>query len=277
MPQTSEPLRALLQKNRDRETSGLGPVRSARGTAQSQLARCHDSEALPWWSDTEVQRSAVTVGGRPGRNPMAPRSTPCGARLRRVGDEVGGLVTEAPVARTAASTRPPPGSSGAARGSSGCRLRVNPWARPVLLVVAGLAFFSYSWESGSAQLETFYGAAVRSMAQSWHNFFFGAFDPWGTVSVDKLPGALLGAGPLGPPLRLPHLGHRPATGHEGALTVLVLYRAVRRVAGAGGGLVAAAALAATPVTILLEPRQHFGHAPDSAAGVGGGRRPLLRC
>ncbi len=27
------------------------------------------------------------------------------------------------------------------------------------------------------------------MSQSWHDFFFGAFDPWGTVSVDKLPGA----------------------------------------------------------------------------------------
>ena len=38
---------------------------------------------------------------------------------------------------------------------------------------------------------------------------------------------------------------------EGTLTVLVLYRAVRRVAGAGAGLAAAAVLAATPVTILL--------------------------
>ena len=38
---------------------------------------------------------------------------------------------------------------------------------------------------------------------------------------------------------------------EGTLTVLVLYRAVRRVGGAGAGLVAALALAATPVTVLL--------------------------
>jgi hypothetical protein len=28
------------------------------------------------------------------------------------------------------------------------------------------------------------------MAHSWHDFFYGAFDPLGTVSVDKLPGAL---------------------------------------------------------------------------------------
>jgi 4-amino-4-deoxy-L-arabinose transferase-like glycosyltransferase len=38
---------------------------------------------------------------------------------------------------------------------------------------------------------------------------------------------------------------------EGTLTVLVLYRAVRRVAGPGAGLVAAAVVAVSPVTVLL--------------------------
>ena len=89
------------------------------------------------------------------------------------------------------------------------------------------------------------------MSQNWHDFFFGAFDPWGTVSVDKLPGAFW----------LQALSVRLFGFHiwamvlpqaiEGTLTVLVLYRAVRRVGGAGAGLVAAAALATTPVTILL--------------------------
>ena len=118
-------------------------------------------------------------------------------------------------------------------------------------LVAALAALSYSWGIGSATLETFYGAAVRSMSGSWHDFFFGAFDPWGTVSVDKLPGAFW----------VQALSVRLFGFHiwaivlpqvvEGTLTVLVLYRAVRRVAGAGAGLVAAVALAATPVSILL--------------------------
>ena len=102
-----------------------------------------------------------------------------------------------------------------------------------------------------ASLETFYGGAVRSMSQNWHDFFFGSFDPWGTVSVDKLPGAFW----------LQALSLRVFGFHlwayvlpsaiEGTLTVLVLYRVVRRVGGAGAGLTAAVALAATPVTILL--------------------------
>jgi 4-amino-4-deoxy-L-arabinose transferase-like glycosyltransferase len=125
------------------------------------------------------------------------------------------------------------------------------WARPALLLVAALAAASYGWGLNHDLLETFYAGAVRSMAGSWHDFFFGAFDPWGTVSVDKLPGAFW----------IQALSLRLFGFHvwaivlpqvvEGTLTVLVLYRAVRRVAGAGAGLLAAVALAATPVTILL--------------------------
>lgn len=126
-----------------------------------------------------------------------------------------------------------------------------PWARPALLGVAALSALAYAWGLNNDVLETFYAGAARSMSQSWHNFFFGAFDPWGTVSVDKLPGAFW----------LQALSVRLFGFHvwafvlpqvvEGTLTVLVLYRAVRRVAGAGGGLVAAVVLAVTPVTILL--------------------------
>jgi 4-amino-4-deoxy-L-arabinose transferase-like glycosyltransferase len=102
-----------------------------------------------------------------------------------------------------------------------------------------------------ASLEAFYGAAARSMSSSWHNFFFGAFDPAGTVTLDKLPGALW---PQALSLRifgfhiwalvLPQV-------IEGVLTVLVLYRAVRRLAGPIAGIVAAAALASSPVTVAL--------------------------
>jgi len=98
--------------------------------------------------------------------------------------------------------------------------------------VTGLAVAGYAWGIGNVTLEPFYGAAARSMSQSWHNFIFGAFDPWGTVTVDKLPGALWVQA-----LSLRLFGfHLWAVALpqvvEGAVTVLVLYRAVRRVAGA---------------------------------------------
>ena len=125
------------------------------------------------------------------------------------------------------------------------------WARPALLAIAALATLSYAWGIDNVNLETFYGAAARSMSESWHNFFFASFDPWGTVSVDKLPGAFWIQA-----LSLRIFGfHLWAIGLpqviEGTLTVLVLYRVVRLVAGPGAGLVAAVVLAASPATVLL--------------------------
>jgi 4-amino-4-deoxy-L-arabinose transferase-like glycosyltransferase len=125
------------------------------------------------------------------------------------------------------------------------------WARPALLAIAALAALSYAWGMGGAALEPFYGAAARSMSSSWHDFLFGAFDPAGTVTVDKLPGALW----------LQALSLRIFGFHvwaivlpqvvEGVLTVLVLYRVVRRLAGPVAGIVAAAVLAASPATVAL--------------------------
>jgi 4-amino-4-deoxy-L-arabinose transferase-like glycosyltransferase len=125
------------------------------------------------------------------------------------------------------------------------------WARPALLAVAAIAAVAYGWGMAGASVEPFYGAAARSMSESWHDFIFGAFDPAGTVTVDKLPGALW----------VQALSLRIFGFHiwalvlpqviEGVVTVLVLYRAVRRLAGPTAGLTAAAILAITPITVLL--------------------------
>ena len=125
------------------------------------------------------------------------------------------------------------------------------WARPALLAIAVAAAVAYGWGMAGASVEPFYGAAARSMSESWHDFIFGAFDPAGTVTVDKLPGALwvqaLSLRVFGFhiwALVLPQVV-------EGVLTILVLYRAVRRLAGPAAGLIAAAVLAVTPITVLL--------------------------
>ena len=68
--------------------------------------------------------------------------------------------------------------------------RLRPTVPRILLfLMAGLAGLTYAWGISQDALEPFYAAAVRSMAANWHNFFFGSFDPAGTVTLDKLPGA----------------------------------------------------------------------------------------
>jgi len=103
---------------------------------------------------------------------------------------------------------------------------------------------------GQVRLDPFYDAAVRSMGTSWHNFFLGAFEPGGSVSIDKPPVdlwlqvisvKLLGFGSA--TLKLPE-----ALG--GTLAVPVLFAAVRRLFGAPAGVAAALALAVLPIEVL---------------------------
>jgi len=86
---------------------------------------------------------------------------------------------------------------------------------------------------------------------NWHNFFFAAFDPAATISIDKLPGAfwiqalsvrIFGAHTWA--LALPQV-------IEGVLSVLVLHRAVRRCAGPVAGIIAAGVLGFSPATVTL--------------------------
>ena len=135
------------------------------------------------------------------------------------------------------------------------------WARPLLLVIAAVSAWSYAWRATRpVNIEIYYAAAVRSMTMGVSNFFFGAFDPAGTVTTDKLPGAFwpqaVSVGMFGPhnwALVLPQV-------IEGTLTVLVLYRVVRRLAGPPAGLIAAGLLAISPATVAL----NRGNVADTA-------------
>jgi 4-amino-4-deoxy-L-arabinose transferase-like glycosyltransferase len=90
------------------------------------------------------------------------------------------------------------------------------------------------------------------MSMSWHNFFFAAFDPVATVSVDKLPGAFwiqaLSVRVFGVhewALILPQVV-------EGTLTVLVIYRVAHRLAGPVVGILSAVILVVSPATVTLD-------------------------
>src|ERR1700689_5557093 len=109
--------------------------------------------------------------------------------------------------------------------------------RGALVLITGLAGLSYGWGWSPDPLEPYYEAGVRSMSTSWHDFLFGAFDPAGTVSLDKLPGAFW----------LQALSGRAFGFHPwaivlpqvvaGILTVLVLSRGVSRLPGPAAGLI----------------------------------------
>ena len=61
----------------------------------------------------------------------------------------------------------------------------SQWAI-LALITLGAAILRLD-KIGAVPPDPFYDAAVRSMTLSWHNFFFGAFEPGASVSIDKPP------------------------------------------------------------------------------------------
>ena len=194
------------------------------------------------------------------------------ARLRRRGGRGRGPHAGCARAARAASRRPHVGRPGASRWQFWRSPPDQPrWARPALLLVAALAALSYSWGSGSAQLETFYGARGAQHVAELARLLLRCLRPVGHGLGRQVARSLLGPGAVRPPLRLPHLGHGAAPGHRGdADRPRPLPRRPprrrrrgrtrrRRRPGRDAGH--------HPV----EPRQHLGLAAHSAAGAGGGR------
>jgi len=162
------------------------------------------------------------------------------------------------------------------------------WLAPtlgaVLLIAAGLDIFRL-WQDGDGNL--YYAAAVKSMLTGWHPFFFVAFDPAGFISVDKPPlGLWLQTasaklfGFHGLSLLLPQA-------LAGVLSVALLYVLVRRSFGPLAGVVAALALALTPISVATNRNNTMdsllvllvlvaAYAVSHAAETGR-LRPLLLC
>ncbi len=141
-----------------------------------------------------------------------------------------------PASRTS-TTRPGPGPA-------------PTWAWvAVALITVGAALLRLV-HIGRVSPDPFYDAAVRSMGLSWHNFFFGAFEPGGSVSIDKPPvdlwlqvASVKLLGFSSTTLKLPEA-------LAGIAAVPLLFAAVRRMWSVPAGLVAAVGLAVLPVEVI---------------------------
>jgi 4-amino-4-deoxy-L-arabinose transferase-like glycosyltransferase len=123
---------------------------------------------------------------------------------------------------------------------------------PHLLLLSAIlalsAFLDFSRLTSEGYANVYYASTVKNMLASWHNFFFASYDA-GFVSVDKPPlgfwiqvaSAYL-FGFHGWSLLLPQA-------LAGVLCVALLYHLVGRSFGPVAGLLAALALALTPISV----------------------------
>jgi 4-amino-4-deoxy-L-arabinose transferase-like glycosyltransferase len=123
---------------------------------------------------------------------------------------------------------------------------------PELGGLIGLAALLNLWALGrNGWANTYYSAAVRSMAASWHNFLYASADPSGVMTVDKPPLSLWIQ-----TLSVRVFGYHPLAilipqALMGVASVVLVYDLVRRRFGRLGGLVAGLALATTPIAVAM--------------------------
>src|SRR5712691_9142469 len=128
--------------------------------------------------------------------------------------------------------------------------RFLAWHRLALGGILLIAIFMDFFQLGKNGFGSYYPPAVRSMMDNWHNFFFASYDPGGFVTVDKPPVGfwfqVLSAKIFGfnaVSILLPQA-------LAGVLSVVLLYYLVRRHFGVVAGLLAALALALTPISVV---------------------------
>ena len=161
-----------------------------------------------------------------------------------------------------AGPRRPARSTASATGTTGPRGQLprllrgpaqDPrWARPALLgLLVATALLYAAGLSRNGWANDFYSAAVQAGTQSWKAFFFGSFDASNFITVDKTPAALwvmeLSARVFG----LSYWSVLLPQAAEGVAATAILYATVRRWAGPAAGLLAAGAVATTPVATLM--------------------------
>ena len=130
------------------------------------------------------------------------------------------------------------------------RARVSAYQWTALGLITILAAVLRLLYIGKVSPDPFYDAAVRSMTLSWHNFFFGVFEPGVSLSIDKSPvdlwlqvASVKLFGFTSTTLKLPEV-------LAGIASVPLLFEVVRRIWSAPAGLAAALALTLLPVEVI---------------------------
>ncbi len=129
-------------------------------------------------------------------------------------------------------------------------------ARPHAIAMGAvlvLATFLNCWrleQNGDAN--TYYAGAVHSMLQSFGNFFFGSFDRGGLQTVDKPPLAFWVEAASAKVFGSSSLSLLLPEAIAGVLAVWMLYLVVARTFGRTAGVVAALALAVSPVSVAID-------------------------
>lgn len=128
----------------------------------------------------------------------------------------------------------------------------RPRGWPLGLTAIGIvALVLTGWQVWAGAPSEYYASIALSMSRSWSNFFFGAVDPAGTVTLDKIPGSF-----WIPALVVRVFGYSAwavilPNALAAVAAALITAVTARRLAGVRAGLIAGAVVATTPILVAV--------------------------
>ncbi|MGL5864578.1 MAG: glycosyltransferase family 39 protein [Dermatophilaceae bacterium] len=220
--------------------------------------------------DTGVPWAASTMAPLDAASATAPPTTACDTAAPEAASPTGAPEAASPTGapeaasptaapEAASPTAAPETASPEPRDWRGRAIRLGrgpahdpAWARPTLLALLALTGAAYlAGLTANGWANAFYSAAAQAGSESWTALFYGSSDSGNSITVDKPPASLwamalsvklLGLSPFS--ILLPQV-------LMGVGTVAVVHATVRRRFGHGAAVLAGAALALTPVAVLM--------------------------
>jgi len=135
------------------------------------------------------------------------------------------------------------------------KFKFDFWSLGLVALVC-FGFFASLFNIENGVRGEYYAAVVKSMSLNASNFFFGAFDPSGAISLDKIPGSF-----WLPAIFVKIFGfstwslEAPNALATIAASVIVAV-AVRRVSSAKAGILAGLIIASTPILVAVTRTNH---------------------
>lgn len=121
----------------------------------------------------------------------------------------------------------------------------------LIFILLGAAFLNtyHVWQEDTAN--QYYLAAVKSMTQSFHNFFYASFDPSGFVTVDKPPVVLWIQTIFALIFGVHTWSVIIPQALAGVGSVFLLYRMIKPTFGVGAARIVALVMALTPIAVAV--------------------------
>ncbi len=120
-----------------------------------------------------------------------------------------------------------------------------------LLVLALFSGFTNLWDLANVERSEYYAAISKSMSLSFSNFIFGAMDPAGTITVDKIPASFWIPALLVKIFGFSTLAVTLPNALAGLAVTIFMALVVKKFYGMTAGLIVGSIIATTPILVAV--------------------------